>query len=942
LKGIPLKNYPTNARNYSFSPDGQTLAVGTASGVLLWDLPSGNQRIELPGLRSPAAVAFSPDGKTVAASSIISVALWDAATAVQVGTISDLSRNSISTIRLLRFSPDSKTLAGAGEESVIRVWDVATGKERDAGIGHREAITGIAFAPDGSSQATVAARDRYVRLWNAVSGSSLQAFLGGAQARTPIFSPDGRTVLAGGTYLFMWDAVSGKVLQRLGFPNQPLARAGVLPSVESIALSPDGTTIWGLTTQRPVAQRAPGAAADEGSIRVASWDTATGKETSLREDPSEANSLWQLSPDGRLRVSTRSGLIKVYEVANGKLMATLDGQCTSVSVIAFSSDSKKIAGLCFQDDERPLSASVWELPAGTETHRILTQMKPGRSGGSGYHLAALTFSWDGKILATGAQENSSIQLWDLETSKEIGHFQGYAGTVTSLAFDPSGRRLASGLANGTALIWDVASAAKQLPLVKISKGIDRAPVLIRKPLTDSPKPLEGATNIIRQLLQEAQRTTSKVEDSSARAHGLEQCAILQSRSGNLALERSLFEEARKLIAEMPQEKKVEARRELARCCGQAGDLEEIKKVLESIPFVQRPNWASNQEDMVYYLASTALAQAGKMTEALELARANKHADNPQSRCDLIVADSATYFALAGDPKKAMATLDSISYPLLKVLTLAGNVRDDYWNNDLPNFPHGIAMKLDEAGNRPAALEFLNRAEEIAGTLKEPDKQARSWAAIACCRARMGDLKGCQSLLQRIPPDSSFRPYPLIAIARAYVAAGQGESAPALIGQLKGNSLQSQGFAQLAAGQVATGDGRAALDSADKAWELVQTYSFAFGAANSLMDIRIQANDFQGAAALFTSLGREQNLLVSRGIAAHQSRTGDFVGARKTIDDHLSSFSLLKPQELQKLARSQTEHNQEKEALAWARQLSKPEEQAYALLGVAEGLFKRQK
>jgi WD40 repeat protein len=53
-----------------------------------------------------------------------------------------------------------------------------------------------------------------------------------------------------------------------------------------------------------------------------------------------------------------------------------------------------------------------------------------------------------------------IQLWDIVTGKELLQLDGHGSNVTSLAFSLDGKRLVSGLANGTLLIWDMATRVK--------------------------------------------------------------------------------------------------------------------------------------------------------------------------------------------------------------------------------------------------------------------------------------------------------------------------------------------------------------------------------------------------------------------------------------------------------------------------------------------------
>jgi WD40 repeat protein len=176
----------------AFSPDGRRLAAVGAPGpgppreavVTLYDPATGEEVRRLRGGKEVRwEPAFTPDDRQPLA---------------------------------LAFSPDGGRLALGGPSDVLRVWDLAGGREREfSPLQASSALTGVAFSPDGRRLASVG-YDGRVQLWDAVGGHELLALRGNGApnnghytfAARVAFSRDGRHLAANdwdGT-VFVWDA----------------------------------------------------------------------------------------------------------------------------------------------------------------------------------------------------------------------------------------------------------------------------------------------------------------------------------------------------------------------------------------------------------------------------------------------------------------------------------------------------------------------------------------------------------------------------------------------------------------------------------------------------------------------------------------------------------------------------------------------------------------
>ncbi|MGW7263364.1 WD40 repeat domain-containing protein [Streptomyces sp. NPDC054842] len=181
----------------AFSPDGRRLATSDGR-VLVWDLHSDRAPEPLTHSTTDGwAVAYSRDGRYLAAVTASIAVIWDAATHERLREMSRPGKAGP-----LAFNPSGTLLATASARRTW-AWDVATGEECTQFTGiHRDDVTDLAFSPDGQTLAT-AGWDSQVGLWDPTTGAALGRLTGLSQPFVSVeYSPDGRLLAAAG-----WDGL---------------------------------------------------------------------------------------------------------------------------------------------------------------------------------------------------------------------------------------------------------------------------------------------------------------------------------------------------------------------------------------------------------------------------------------------------------------------------------------------------------------------------------------------------------------------------------------------------------------------------------------------------------------------------------------------------------------------------------------------------------------
>jgi WD40 repeat protein len=349
----------------------------------------------------------------------------------------------------------------------------------------------LAYSPD-ASRIAVASSAGQVRVFAVPSGRRLLTLATGAPVVAVVWSPDGRTVAGGSSSggIWLWDATTGAV-------ERTLAQAAPLVG---IAFSPNGrvfeasgghdTNLWDAATGLPLATLSHGerhvrsaSFSDDSSLLVTTvdqnvarvWDVATGTLLQPLQTRSTINAA-AFGPGGRLLVTgSQDGTARIWDPRTGAVVENLIGHTASIRAVAFSPAGDRVATASTDGTVR-----VWSTTTGlTDVIRGFTSpvvdvafSPDGLSGvgveGNGREITfgvgqvqtpldgqigsahGAAFAPDGLTLATAI--GTSVRLFEPYGEPRLNGIHKHDAAATSLAFDPTGKLLASADASGTVVV----------------------------------------------------------------------------------------------------------------------------------------------------------------------------------------------------------------------------------------------------------------------------------------------------------------------------------------------------------------------------------------------------------------------------------------------------------------------------------------------------------
>jgi WD40 repeat protein len=373
----------------------------------------------------------------------------------------------------LDWSRDGKTIASLGYDNMVRIWELATGKERAVFTGHEKHdwLVALALSPDGKTGASSASN--HICLWDAATGKlrrtidnthqSLphQGVKRNARIQALTFSPDGKTLLVAleNGSVCRWDVASGK--------EHPVWKISQ-DWLWSVAWSPDGKWIaagdhkgqvylfsaaddklvrqWqgigflaqGLTFTADSAALIVGGHEND-ILRV--WDVTTGKELEPFRAKDVGSSRLKLSADGKRMVSLDTWA-SVWDVAARKLLRKFN-KVTALNTSGFG-------GAVLSPDGTKLATCgdvvrLWDVATG----------KPAGPPHPAHERAIFDLTWSpsGKYLVTIGYEDDAF-VWDAASGKLHGRLTGHTSRVAGLAWLPGNKGLITGCWDRTLRVWD--------------------------------------------------------------------------------------------------------------------------------------------------------------------------------------------------------------------------------------------------------------------------------------------------------------------------------------------------------------------------------------------------------------------------------------------------------------------------------------------------------
>ena len=344
---------------------------------------------------------------------------------IQFQNTLDRTRFLIGTLILTLFAVLILFLPNASAQNYTQ-WDLPDGAKARLGKG---SAGGLKFSADGNRLMVHNSVGTWV--YDAHSGVELDLLTENLSNRLTT-SPGGSTVAGWGPddKVYLWHVADSQ---------NKLTLQGDTSKIRRMTFSPDSRTVAGSTSDD----------------KIMLWDVASGAHKTTLIGHTESITSIAFSPDGTtLASSSWDETVHLWDVATGTHKTTLTAHTEAVSNIAFSPDGRTFVSSSFNEDKVILwNVGTWQQKAAFNTD-----------------INCFAFSPDSSTVATGSWRGE-LNLWDIAGGTHKTELLGHLSNISSVAFSPDGKTLASG-GEDKLYLWDVDSGARKLSIPGHTKGVN--------------------------------------------------------------------------------------------------------------------------------------------------------------------------------------------------------------------------------------------------------------------------------------------------------------------------------------------------------------------------------------------------------------------------------------------------------------------------------------
>jgi WD40 repeat protein len=372
------------------------------------------------------SVAWSPNGEVFAVTGAEPTIELEAAPGAEPTTVSLYDSTGVplrsweahpAGVNGVRFSSDGRTLATAGDDGTICLWDADTGSLIRRLSGPSGFVWGLSFSPDGSLVAG---------LWLEPAESDEES------PAEPQRQPDRSSAL-------IWDAATGDLVQtiaglEIGGDGSPAQRTSFDAEGRRLAVA-TMANVWAVV-----------------------HDVRTGERVAELTPADPARDAWgwsevAWSPNGDLLAAAQANIVRLYEGASLRYLYLIADHTAWITKLEWSADGTRL--LTASGDG---TARLWRVDA--EAALPLLNLSGHRNGVVGAALAA-----DGRGALT-ADAQGTVRIWDTGVTGDAEWLNLPSEDVwlSSVIYDPTGETILGSTPSGRTTIWDADTGVELLTL----------------------------------------------------------------------------------------------------------------------------------------------------------------------------------------------------------------------------------------------------------------------------------------------------------------------------------------------------------------------------------------------------------------------------------------------------------------------------------------------